>query len=304
MSAIPILSRLTPAQRYQRAGLLFVLPVVLGTLVFNVLPTLASLGLSLTDWDLITPPEYAGLANYQELLTDPNARRTMVNTVIFAVGSVALGIVGSLALALIVNQPIRGVQFFRLAYFIPVVTSTVAIALVWQWILNAKLGLVNLGLRSIGVEGPSWLTDPDIALYSVIVISVWQGLGYSMMIFLAGLQNIPAELYEAAKIDGAGWSARLRFVTLPMLSPTTFFILIISFINSFQVFNIIYVLTTAGAAENRIRALDVWVFYLWQNAFSFFRMGYASAMAWVLFLIIGGVTLLQWRVSQRWVHYE
>jgi multiple sugar transport system permease protein len=293
-----------PYHRYQLAGLWFVLPVVLGTILFNVLPTISSLVLSLTQWDLITSPEWAGLVNYQRLAADPFAAAAMRNTVTYVVGAVTLGMVLSLALALLVNQPLRGVYFFRLAYFIPVVTSVVAIALVWQWILNAKVGLLNSWLRMIGIEGPSWLTDPKWAMFSIIVISVWASVGYNMMIFLAGLQNIPQELYDAAKIDGAGRNASFRYVTLPLLSPTTFFVLIISLINSFQVFDIVFIITTAGGAGGRLRSTDVWVYYIWQNAFSFYKMGYASAMAWVLFLIIGLITLFQWKMSQRWVFYD
>jgi len=179
----------------------------------------------------------------------------------------------------------------------------VAVALVWQWILNGQLGLLNQALGMIGLEGQAWLTDPRVAMISVVVISVWQSLGYNMLLFLAGLQGIPKELYEAAKIDGAGTWMRFLKVTLPMLSPTTFFVLIISLISSFQVFNIIYVLTVATGAQGRLRSLDVWVYYLWQNAFSFFRMGYATAMAVMLFVVIAVVTYLQWRASKYWVFY-
>jgi multiple sugar transport system permease protein len=228
----------------------------------------------------------------------------MRNTVTYVIGAVTLGMAASLALALLVNQPLRGVQFFRLAYFIPVVTSTVATALVWQWILNGKIGLLNSWLRMIGIEGPSWLTDPKWAMFSIVVISVWAAVGYNMMIFLAGLQNISQDFYDAAKIDGAGRNARFRYVTLPLLSPTTFFVLIISLINSFQVFDIVFIITTTGGADGRLRSTDVWVYYLWQNAFSFYKMGYASAMAWVLFVIIGLITLFQWKMSQRWVFYD
>ena len=265
---------------------------------------MASLVLSKPHSDLITPPEPAGLANYRRLMTDPFAWAAMRNTVSYVVGVVILGMTASLSLALVVNQQLRGIQLFRLAYFIPVVTSIVATALVWQWILNSKLGLVNSWLRLIGIEGPSWLTDPNWAMFSIVIISVWAGVGYNMMIFLAGLQNVPQDLYDAAKIDGAGQMARFRFVTLPILSPTTFIVLIISLINSFQVFDIVYIITLTAGAGGRLRSTDVWVYYLWQNAFSFFRMGYASAMAWVLFLIIGVITLINWRVSQRWVFYD
>jgi multiple sugar transport system permease protein len=212
--------------------------------------------------------------------------------------------VGSLALALLINRPLPGIGFFRLAFYLPVVSSVVAVGLVWQWLLNSKLGLVNGLLAEVGIKGPAWLTDPRWALFSVIIASVWQGLGTNMMIFLAGLQNIPADLYGAAKIDGAGAWRRFRDVTLPMLSPTSFFILIISVVNSFQVFGLVYVLTSTGQAGGRNRATDVWIYYIWQNAFSYFRMGYASAMAWVLFVAIGALTALQWWGSKRWVFYE
>lgn len=286
-------------------GLLFVLPVVIGTFIFNVAPVAISLWMSFQHWDLITPPTYAGTSNYVQLFTsDPFARNAMSNTIYYAVGAVILGMVLSLSLALLVNRAIRGVYLYRLAFFVPVIVTVSAVGLVWQLLLNGKLGLVNLTLARLGIDGPSWLVDPQWAMFSVVIISVWQGAGYSMMIFLAGLQNIPNDLYESAKIDGAGRWGLFRHVTWPLLSPTTFFVLIISIINSFQVFGIIYIMTMETGASQRLRALDVWVFYLWQNAFSFFRMGYASAMAWVLFIIIAVITLFQWQISRRWVHYQ
>jgi multiple sugar transport system permease protein len=295
----------TGRRRTQWAGFWFVLPVVLGTLMFNLLPMLASLALSFSEWDLITPPRWAGLDNYRRLLfEDPFATNALRNTLLFVLGSVALGMVGSLALALLVSPPLRGIGFFRMAYFIPAVCSSVAVALVWQWVLNGKIGLVNSLLRVVGVEGPNWTSDPRTALLSIIIISVWAGLGYNMMIYLAGLQNIPSELYDAARIDGAGALAQFRHVTLPMLSPTTFFILITTFIGSFQVFDIVFLLTQTGGSGGRGRATDVWIYYLWQTGFSRFQMGYASTMAWALFLIIAGLTLVQWRFANRKVFYE
>lgn len=296
---------LSHARRRELTGLLFVLPVVLGTLIFNVAPALASLALSFTEWDLLTPPRFTGLANFKELLTaDPFALGAMRNTVVFVIGSVGLGMLGSLTLALLVNQPLRGISLFRLAYYLPVVTSIVAVGLVWQWLLNSRLGLVNGMLAGVGIQGPSWLTDPAWAIVAIIIASVWQLLGTNMMIFLAGLQNVPADLYDAARIDGASAWRRLRDVTLPILSPTTFFVLITSLISSFQVFGLVYVLTITEGAGGRSRTMDVWIYYLWQNAFSYFRMGYASAMAWLLFVVIGVLTVVQWRMAQRWVFYE
>ncbi len=291
-------------QRRQWVGLLFVLPVILGTLVFNVIPTAMSLGISLTSWDLLSAPEFIGLDNYINLLNDSFAWSAMRNTFGYVIGSIVLGIPASLALAMLVSKPVPGIKIFRLIYFIPVVTSTVAVALVWQWILNVRLGLLNSGLSLIGITGPSWLKDPSLAMFSIIIVGIWAGLGYNMMIFLAGLHSVPEELYDAAKIDGASGWQRFFSVTLPMLSPTTFFIFIITIINSFQVFDIVYIFTLETGAAGRLRTTDVWVFTLWQNAFSFNRMGYASAMAWVLFLFIGAVTFVQWRFSKRWVFYQ
>lgn len=292
-------------KRRQWTGFWFVLPVILGTLIFNLLPMLASLVLSFTEWDLITAPRWIGIENYRRLLfEDPFAANALRNTLIFVVGSVTLGMVGSLALALLVNPSIRGIGLFRLAFFLPAVCSAVAVTLVWQWVLNGKVGLVNTLLRGVGIEGPNWTSDPRTALLSVIIISVWAGLGYNMMIYLAGLQNIPTELYDAARIDGAGAMAQFRYVTLPMLSPTTFFILITTFIASFQVFDIVFLLTQTGGAGGRGRATDVWIYYLWQTGFSRFQMGYASTMAWALFLIIALVTLFQWRFADRQVFYD
>lgn len=296
---------LPQSRRRELTGLLFVLPVVLGTLILNVIPAAASLLLSFSEWDLLTPPRFIGLANFRELLTaDPFALGALRNTIFFVIGSVSLGMTLSLAMALLVNQPLRGIAIFRLAYYLPVVTSVVAVGLVWQWLLNSRLGLVNGMLAQVGVEGPAWLIEPGWAILAIIIASVWQLLGTNMMIFLAGLQNVPGDLYDAAKIDGAGAWRRLRDVTLPMLSPTTFFILITSIIGSFQVFGLVYVLTLAEGAGGRSRVMDVWIYYLWQNAFSYFRMGYASAMAWLLFIVIGLLTLVQWRMATRWVFYE
>lgn len=206
-------------------------------------------------------------------------------------------------MALLVNNPLPGIRLIRLAYIIPYVSSTVAIAIVWQWILNGKLGLLNQFLKMLGIEGQSWLTNPNIAMFSVIVVSVWQGLGYNMLLFLAGLQSIPEALYEAAKIDGGGARSRFWHITLPLLSPTTFFVLIITLISSFQVFSIIYIFTFTSGAAGRLRSLDVWVHYLWQNIFSFNRAGYAAAMAFGLFVVIAVVTYIQWRASKLWVFY-
>ena len=290
-------------RKLQLVGLIFVLPVVLGTLVFNIVPTFATLGISFTHYDMLTAPEWAGLDNYRTLSEDSFARDALRNTLTFTIGMVVLGIPCGLGLALLVNRPLPGIRLIRLAYMVPYVSSTIAVALVWQWILNGKLGLLNQFLKMLGLQGQSWLTDPNIAMFSVIIVSVWQSVGYNMLLFLAGLQGIPETLYEAAKIDGGGTMSRFWHITLPMLSPTTFFVLIITMIGSFQVFNIIFIFTVSTGAQGRLRALDVWVFYLWQNAFEFFKMGYAAAMAFALFSVIAVITFIQWRASKYWVFY-
>lgn len=279
----------------------FLLPNLVGFAVFTFLPVLAALLISFTDWDLLTPPDWAGLENYRRLATDPLFRQVLKNTALYVLGTVPLQMALALAVAIALNQRIPGQLFFRTAYFMPVVASTVAVALVWRWIFNYDFGLLNSFLYMIGIQDPpNWLGSTRWALISVIIMSIWQQVGYSMVLFLAGLQGVPQQLYEAAKIDGAGPWARFLFITLPMLSATTFFVLVIGVINSFQVFDQAFIMTQGGPAN----ATNTIVYNIYQNAFQFFNMGYASAMAWVLFAIIFVVTLLQFRLQQRWVNYD
>jgi multiple sugar transport system permease protein len=196
--------------------------------------------------------------------------------------------------------PLPGIALFRTAYFIPAVSNVVAISVVWFWVYQPQNGVLNTTLARVGLEGPAWLASTTWALPAVILVSVWQGVGYPMVILLAGLQGIPAELYEAAKLDGASPANQFRQITVPLLTPTLFFLLITQFIASFQVFGIIYVMTQGGPAN----ATSVYIYYLYQNAFAFGRMGYASAMAWILFVLIATVTFVQWKLQKRWVFYE
>ena len=222
------------------------------------------------------------------------------NTFAFVGMAVPLSVGSALALALLVNTGLRGITVFRTAYFLPVVSSMIAVALVWSWILNPQYGLLNYLLRVLfGVQGPAWLDDTAWALPAMVIVTVWKGLGYSMVIFLAGLQNIPADLYHAATIDGAGAWKRFRHITLPLLSPTTFFVLVITLINSFQVFEQTYVLTKGGPANSTVTLS----YYVYQNAFQFFQMGKAAAVAYVLFAFLFILTLIQFRVQKRWVFY-
>ncbi len=288
-------------RRETSAAFGFLLPNLIGFAAFTFLPVFAALVISFTDWDLLTPPAWAGFENYRKLAVDPLFRQVLRNTALYVLGTVPLQMALALGVAMALNQRIPGQLFFRTAYFMPVVASTVAVALVWRWIFNYDFGLLNSFLYMIGIQDPpNWLGSTRWALVSVIIMSIWQQVGYSMVLFLAGLQGVPQQLYEAAKIDGAGLWARFFFITLPMLSATTFFVLVIGVINSFQVFDQAFIMTQGGPAN----ATNTIVYNIYQNAFQFFNMGYASAMAWVLFAIIFVVTLMQFRLQQRWVNYD
>lgn len=282
-------------------GWLFVAPLMLGLLVFTYGPTVASFVMSLTRWDGLTTPSFVGLHNYATLVaTDEVYRQSLGNTAYFALGSVPASMLLGLGMALLVNQKVRAVTLFRALFFLPVVTSSVAIGLVWAWMFSSYYGVVNGVLNLVGIPSLPWLASVTWAMPAVIVVAVWYRVGYDMVLFLAGLQGIPEQLYEAAKIDGANAWQQFRHVTLPLLSPTTFFILIISVIGSFQVFNIIYVMTRGGPGY----ATSVYIYYLYQTAFNHFKMGYGSAMAFVLFLLLAGLTVFQWKMASRWVFYR
>jgi multiple sugar transport system permease protein len=282
-------------------GWLFIAPIMIGILAFYVLPILTSLYQSFTNADGFTPARWVGLANYERMFTrDRFFTDSVVNTLYYVLGHIPLTIGAALGLALLCNRKMRGVTLFRTAYFIPVITNVVAISLVWNYFYLPRIGVLNSLLALIGVNGPAWLDDPRWAMFSVIVVSVWFSVGFPMMILLAGLQNVPEILYDAARVDGAASWARFRYVTLPLLTPSIFFLTITQFISSFQVFGIIYVLTSGGPGN----ATAVYIFYLFQNAFQQSRMGYASAMAWVLFIVIASITMLQWKLQKHWVVYD
>jgi len=284
------------------AGYLFLLPNLLGFVIFTALAVVASAAISLTSWDLLSDPEFIGLQNYIDLLThDPLFRTVLWNTFYFTVVSVPASTVIALGLALMFNTGLRAIPLFRTMYFLPVITATVVVALVWRWFFNPDFGILNYALFRLGIDSPpNWLSTRTWAMPSVIILSVWKQVGYNMVIFLAGLQAIPTTLYEAASIDGAGRWQRFRNITLPLLTPTTFFVLIISIIGSLQVFDAVLVLTGGGPA-NATRTI---VFHIWEEAFVFLEMGYAAAVAWMLFIMVFLVTALQWKLQKRWVHYE
>ena len=283
-----------------RWALLFLGPTLLGLAVLSAGPILATLAISVTDWDLLTAPKFSGLDNYLQLLSDHRFQVALRNTFFYTIVSVPLGLVIALGLAMALNTKVRGIAFIRTAYFLPVVTSTIAIALVWQWIYSANGGLLNEILGAFGIPTQKFLSDPTLALPSIIAMSIWQGLGINIIIFLAGLQGIPADLLDAASVDGAGSWARFRHVTLPLLTPSIFFTTVLSLISSFQVFDQIYVLAKPKPTEWTITV----VYFIYENGFRFFKMGYASAASWVLFLIVAVLTFIYFRSQNRWVHYQ
>jgi multiple sugar transport system permease protein len=280
-------------------ALAFLTPSLAGFLVFTLFPVLASLALSATRWDLIGRPSFVALRNYGDVLHDPLFWRAMANTAYYTGGAVPLVIVASLILALALNEPIWGRTLFRTLLFMPVVSSTVAIAMVWRWIY-APFGVINALLTRLGLPALAWLTTPTWAMPAVIVMSAWQSMGYSTVIFLAGLQDIPRHLYDAAAVDGATGLRRFWHITLPMLSPTTFFVLVMAVIRSFQAFGQIYMLTGGGPAY----ATTTIVMYVYEKAFLSLHMGYASALAWVLFGVVFALTLIQFGFQREWVTYE
>lgn len=277
----------------------FLLPSLLPLLAFTVGPMVASVGISALEWNLISEARFVGVDNYLALLDDPVFRASLWHTLQYLVGYLPLVFVGGLGLALLLNRGLRGVALFRSVYFLPVVTSWVVVALVWRWLLSPTGGIVNTALGWVGIDGPGWWTDPTWAMPSVILASAWKDLGFVMVIFLAGLQAIPSDLEEAARVDGASAWQRFRNVTLPLLSPSSFFVVIISLINGFQVFDQVFVMTGGGPAG----ATTVVVEQVFTNAFRYGQMGYAAAMSWVLFAIILAVTLFQFRMQRRWVTY-
>lgn len=281
-------------------GFLYIAPLILGIAAFQLFPIFVSIYMSFTQWDGIAPPEFVGVGNYTEMFTgDPLFIETLRNTIVFTLLAIPLTTVLGFLLALLCNRKLRGISLLRAAYFAPYITNVVAIGYIWYWIYNPERGLINGLLSGIGIDGPAWLSSSTWALPAVVIVSVWQGAGYPMVIFLAGLQAIPKDLYEAAEIDGASWWNQVRRITLPLLTPSLFFVLVTQFITSFQVFGVIYIMTQGGPGHST----SVYIYYLYQTAFSFGKLGYASAMAWVLFVILAIVTYVQWRMQKRWVFY-
>jgi multiple sugar transport system permease protein len=277
---------------------LLISPWLLGFLFFTLGPMLISLYTSLTQWDLLTSPVWVGLENYVQAFADERFYQALKVTAIYTLLFVPLDLMGGLLLAMLVNARLRGMRIFRTVFYLPTVFSGVVFVVVWLWMLNPRGGMINLLLAQIGIAGPKWLMDPHLALYSLVLMSFW-GWGRSMVIFLAGLQTIPGELYEAAAIDGATSRQQFIKITLPLLTPTIFFNLVLSVIFTFQTFTSAFVATDGGPLD----ATLFLVLYIYRQAFQFLNMGYASALAWILFAIILVLTLIVVRSQRFWVFY-
>lgn len=280
-------------------GWLFASPWILGFILWTAGPMLASLWISMTEWDLITTPQWIGLTNFEAMFDDKLVWQALKVTSIYAFASVPLHIIFGMALALLLNARIRGLHFYRTAFYLPSVLSGVAVALLWRWLFSTDFGLINAMLAWVGIDGPAWLGSQEWALRSLILMSLW-GVGAGAIIYLAGLQGIPTDLYEAAQVDGARSWDRFWHVTLPMMTPVLFFQLVTGLIFALQVFTQAFIMTNGGPNNATLFLL----LYLYQNAFVYWKMGYASALAWVLFTYILILTLIMQYTSKRWVFYE
>jgi len=288
-----------PAGRRTIVGYIFIAPFILGFLLWFLIPALTSLWLVVHDWNMIAPPEFVGLGNFRSLFTDKLFWQALKVTTVYTAIAVPLGMVLAFLLALLMNTKVRGITVFRTIYYLPSIVPAVSNAVLWAWILNSDFGLLNALLRVFGVRRILWLQEPEWALPALTLMSLW-GLGGGMVIYLAGLQGIPNEFYEAAEIDGASAWARLWHVTIPLMSPVIFFNLVMSLIGTFQIFTAGYLITNGGPQN----ATLFYVLYLWRNAFMYLKMGYAAALAWVLSLIIMGLTVLVFRGLGSRVYYE
>ncbi len=297
-----MLASLSRGQRKALQGYLYTSPWTVGLVVFVIGPMVASLYLSFTSYSITSQPRFVGIQNYIYMLTgDELFWGSVLKTLYFAGGVVLVGLTGSLACALLLNTGLRGSAFYRTAFFIPSLIPIVALALIWAWVLQPRYGVVNGALAELGMAGPGWLTDPAWAIPGLLLMNLWGTIGGSrMVIFLAGLQGVPQELYDAAHVDGASGWQRFWAVTLPMLSPTIFFNLVLGIIGGLKVFAAAYVTTDGGPAY----ATWFYLIHLFTQAFRFLEMGYASALAWFFFAVVLALTLIQFGISRRWVYYE
>ncbi|WP_251460051.1 carbohydrate ABC transporter permease [Neobacillus sp. MER 74] len=283
-------------------ALLFIAPTFLGLLIFYMLPAVASFGLSFASWDGMTAPVFVGLENIRTLFVDPTFQRSIINTIVFTVVSVPLSVVIATLVSLMLNQKIKGMVIYRTLYFLPVVTMPVAVGMVWKWLYNTDYGLINYLLGIFHLPQPSWLFDPNIALFSVILVYVWMTIGNNVILLLAGLQGVSNSYYEAAQIDGASKFRQFLNITLPLITPTLFFVFITSMISSLQMFDLIFVMI--GDNNALLDPLRTIVFGVYESGFKYSQMGIASAQAFLLFLAILAITIVQFIYQKKWVHYD
>ena len=277
----------------------FASPWILGFLLFYLGPMIASFGLSLTNYSVLLPTRFMGLSNYSAMFEDNLLGISIWNTAYYAALAVPTSMAAGLGLAMVLNRgDLRGRSFFRSAFYVPAIMPLVAVSILWIWLLQPRFGLINTLLYFLSIKGPNWLGDPAWSKPGLVVMNL-TGVGINMVIFLAALQGVSTHLYEAAELDGANRLRKFWHVTIPMISPAIFFVVVIGFINSFQVFTQAYIMTEGGPADSTL----FYVLYLYRHAFNYFKMGYASAMAWLLFIVIVVLTYIQFRLSLRWVHY-
>lgn len=284
---------------------LFITPMVIGTVCFGILPILYSIGLSLVRWDGLGEKTFVGLANFADLIKNEKFIYEIRNTLIYTLAVVPITLLLSLGVANLLNKGLRATGFFRVIYFLPNIVMPVAAAMVWRWLLNSKFGVVNIVLKAMHLPAPNWISDPKYILVSLIIVSVWTGVGYNAIILLAGLQGISASLYESARLDGAKNHQIFWKITVPLLTPTLFFLLTMSIMNSMRMFDLVY--TFIGNADQGgpiVNASRTVVFGIYEKAFRFMSMGSASAEAFVLFLMIAVVTVIQFKFQDKWVFYE
>ena len=289
-----LLEKISHNQRL--GGLIFIAPALIGTFVFIIIPVICSFGLSFTRWDLLNPIEFVGLDNYTGIFTEPLFYKILLNTIVFALSTSVFGVIIPLVLAAILNTKIRGSEFYKTAYFLPFITPMIVIGIIWEWIFDPNIGLLNKFLHL----HINWLYDPHFAMPALILVSVWKLIGYNMVIFLSALSGISQSMFEAAKIDGANEFQTFKNVTIPLLSPTIFFVVSITAISSFQIFDLIYLMTQGGPLDST----NVLVYAIYKNAFEYFNIGKASAIAYVLFVIILVLTLAQWKLRKKLVYNE
>lgn len=277
----------------------FISPWLIGFILFTGGPIIASLYFSLTNYTVVSSPTFVGIENYRNLFKDPLFWKSLYNTIYYASFFIPLGILIAFILAILLNQKVKGLAVYRTVYYLPSIVPAVANAILWIWLLNPQWGLINTGFRLIGIQGPGWLTSEQWSKPGIILMSLW-GIGSWIIIYLAGLQGVPEQLYEAAEIDGASKVQSFFYITVPLMTPTIFFTLVTGLIGAFQVFTQAYIMTNGGPVNSTL----FYALYLFRNAFNYLKMGYASSMAWILFLIILMLTILQFSLAKRWVFYE